>query len=179
MPFKAYMTIQSEVGIDPKRNPGINDDFYTGQADGWCADGKPGCTYGGQDIPFMKAVSSTPGMLGVFVGHHHGNSWCTKWTKDTMPEYVVQPEGDGLFLCYGQRTGYGGGGDWQPGSRQLLLDTERLAKGELETWIRLETMEVVGAVTLNSTFGEDVYPESPNRKTFCQACKCPSLFYIL
>ncbi|KFA50099.1 hypothetical protein S40293_06375 [Stachybotrys chartarum IBT 40293] len=170
MPFKAYMTIQSENGIDPRRNPGMNQDYYTGQADGWCADGTPGCAYGGQDIPFMRAVSSTPGMIGVFVGHHHGNSWCTKWTSDTLPEYVVQPEGEGLFLCFGQRTGYGGGGNWQRGSRQVLLETDKIARGEVETWIRLENGEVVGAVSLNATYGEDLYPESPTRETYCEAC---------
>ena len=166
--------IQSDVGIDPNRQPGINNDVYTGQADGWCPDGVSNgtCSYGGQDIPFMKAVSSTPGMLGVFVGHHHGNSWCYKWTNETMPDYIVQPEGDGLFLCFGQRTGYGGGGNWQRGSRQLLLTQSKIANGEIDSWIRLESGEVVGSISLNTTYGEDVYPASPNRETFCQECKC-------
>lgn len=179
MPFKAFMTIQSEVGIDPQRHPGMNKDVYTGQADGWCEDGTPGCEYGGQDIPFMKAISSTPGMIGVFVGHHHGNSWCYKWEDDTLPEYPVQPKGDGLFLCYGQRSGYGGGGDWQRGSRQVLLDLDKIGKGVVETWIRLESMEVVGSVSLNETYGQDLYPETPVRETYCEECKPPLFLFCL
>ena len=33
---------------------------------------------------------------------------------------------------------------------------------EAETWIRLERGEVVGRVALNSTYGEDRYPETAN-----------------
>ncbi|CRJ93880.1 hypothetical protein BN1723_020794, partial [Verticillium longisporum] len=61
----------------------------------------------------MKAVTSTPGMLGLFTAHQHGDSWCYKWTADALPDYPVQPEGDGLNICFGQRTGYGGNGNWE------------------------------------------------------------------
>jgi hypothetical protein len=173
IPPNSFYAIQTTgPGIDPDRNPGINDNLESGQADGYCSDGvKNGtCVWGGQDIPFMKALASTPGLMGVFSAHKHGNSWCYKWTDETMPGYPVQPAA-GLNLCYGQRTGYGGGGDWQRGARQLRLKLDEIANGELSTWIRLETGEVVGSVSLNKTFGQDVYPRSPNRKTFCEECE--------
>ncbi|CCF38184.1 hypothetical protein CH063_09336 [Colletotrichum higginsianum] len=93
----------------------------------------------------MKAVSESQGVIGVFSGHDHGNSWCTKWK--------------------GKRTGYGGYGNWIRGSRQLFLTRDMLAKGELDTSIRLESGAVVGSVTLNSTYGEDKYPATPNDRT--------------
>ncbi|CRK37655.1 hypothetical protein BN1708_007457 [Verticillium longisporum] len=172
IPFDAFSAVQSGPGIDPQRQPGINDMVATGQAIGYCPDGVNNgtCAYGGQDIAFMKAVTSTPGMLGLFTAHQHGDSWCYKWTADALPDYPVQPEGDGLNICFGQRTGYGGNGNWERGSRQLLLRQDQLALGELETWIRLESGEVVGAVSLNGTYGQDIYPVSPNRETFCQEC---------
>ena len=34
------------------------------------------------------------GTIGVFVGHDHGNSWCCR--------------SDGMLLCYGRHSGYGG-----------------------------------------------------------------------
>ncbi|KAM0276488.1 hypothetical protein ACHAQH_006715 [Verticillium albo-atrum] len=172
IPFDAFLAVQSGPGIDPQRQPGINDMVVTGQAIGYCADGVNNgtCAYGGQDIPFMKAVSSTPGMMGLFTAHQHGDSWCYKWTAESLPDYPAQPEGDGLNICFGQRTGYGGNDNWERGSRQLLVRQDKLAPGELDTWIRLESGEVVGAVSLNETYGQDVYPASPNRETFCLEC---------
>lgn len=40
----------------------------------------------------------------------------------------------------------------------------------LETWIRLESGNVVGAVMLNRTYGEDEYPATPNTETRCPMC---------
>ena len=173
IPVDAFRAIQNGPGLDPNRNPGMNDMEVTGQAEGFCADGvKNGtCAYGGQDVPFMKAVTSTPGMMGMFSAHIHGNSWCYKWTSDTLPGYPVQPEGEGLNICFGQRTGYGGNGNWERGTRNLLLRQDKLAKGEIDTWIRLESGDAVGSVSLNATFGQDVYPEVPVRKTYCEECK--------
>ncbi|KAL2679185.1 hypothetical protein Neosp_009948 [[Neocosmospora] mangrovei] len=173
IPPNVFYAVQKDVGIDPIRNPGINDMFQLGQGEKFCSNGtrSDGCTWGGQDIPFMDALGSTRGLMGVFVAHHHGNSWCYPWTDKSLPGYPVQPSAGGLKICYGQHTGYGGNGDWERGSRQLLLRQDRIKKGELETWIRLETGEVVGAVTLNRTFGKDKYPQSPNRKTFCEECR--------
>ncbi|GKT47492.1 putative inactive purple acid phosphatase 16 [Colletotrichum spaethianum] len=164
IPPKASGAIQAQ-GIDPEKNPGINDDTpLSHQAQGWCKDGsqKDNCNYGGQDVAFMKAISDSPGMIGVFSGHDHGNSWCTKW-KGTVGDMTV--DGNGVNLCFGQRTGYGGYGNWIRGSRQLLLTRDKLSKGELVTSIRLESGNIVGSVTLNSTYGEDQYPVTPNDKT--------------
>ncbi|PYI23918.1 Metallo-dependent phosphatase [Aspergillus violaceofuscus CBS 115571] len=65
--------------------------------------------------------------------------------------------GNGLNLCFGRHTGYGGYGSWTRGSRQILLDETTLAT-EIATWIRLEDGSVSGQVSLNSTYGEDRYP---------------------
>ncbi|KAL2761049.1 hypothetical protein ACRALDRAFT_1026859 [Sodiomyces alcalophilus JCM 7366] len=173
IPFDAFRAIQVGPGLDPNRNPGLNHMDVTAQAQHYCPDGVRNgtCSYGGQDVPFMRAVTSTPGMLGLFTAHIHGASWCYKWTADSLPGYPVQPEGDGLNICFGQRTGYGGAGDFERGARQLLLRQDKVARGELDTWIRLESGEAVGAVSLNETFGQDVYPASPNRETFCEECE--------
>lgn len=161
IPVNAFTAIAAGPGIDPRRHPGLNDMAITGQAFGWCKDGTKNnsCAWGEQDIPFMKAMTSTPGLMAMFSAHIHGASWCYKWTKDTMPGYPVQPEVEGgLNICFGRRTGYGGAGDWERGSRVLLLEKEKLAKGELDTWIRLESGQVVASVALNATYGQDLYP---------------------
>lgn len=168
--------IQMEHGrdsINPNTSPGINDDYLLAtQAQGWCADGTNGnsCEYGGQDIPFMKAIASTPGMIGLFSGHDHGDTWCYKWDR-TVPGTTVP--GNGVNLCFGQHTGYGGYGNWIRGARQIRVSRKQLRKsGEkvAETWIRLENGGVVGSVQLNSTFGRDSYPATPNDMTYCPTC---------
>lgn len=158
IPTYASMQFQVAVGVDPQREPGINDDYVLApQAQGWCANGTNGadCTYGGQDVPFMQALSDTPGLLAVFSGHDHGDTWCFKWNT-TLPGMSIK--GSGMNLCFGQHSGHGGYGTWTRGARQVLLNKDALKRSELETWIRLETAEVVGRVTLNSTYGVDVYP---------------------
>ena len=162
-PIHASKAFQSQQqSVDPNRQPGINDDVpLAAQADGWCPDGSNGdeCEYGGQDAPFMEALASTPGLMGVFSGHDHGISWCYKWDKKIKGMTVA---GNGVNLCFGQHTGYGGYGTWARGSRQVLLTEAMLETFEAETWIRLERGEVVGRVALNSTYGEDRYPETAN-----------------
>jgi hypothetical protein len=71
IPTNASQALQTEAGVDPNREPGINDDYILAQqAQGWCEDGSntPDCVYGGQDIPFMEAITSTPGLMAVFSG---------------------------------------------------------------------------------------------------------------
>jgi hypothetical protein len=147
-PTNASQALQTQEGVDLNRQPGINDDWpIHGQADGWCPDGTHGdeCGYGGQDVPFMEALASTPGLIAVFSGHDHGITWCYKWDTTIRGMTVA---GNGVNLCFGQHTGYGGYGTWTRGSRQILLTEEMLKTFEAETWIRLERGEVVGHVSL-------------------------------
>jgi hypothetical protein len=65
--------------------------------------------------------------------------------------------GNGLNLCFGRHSGYGGYGSWTRGSRQIVLDERTLGK-EVETWIRLEDGTISGRVVLNGTYGSDEYP---------------------
>ncbi|KAF6825664.1 calcineurin-like phosphoesterase [Colletotrichum plurivorum] len=164
IPPEASRAIQAK-GIDSSKQPGINQDNpLSQQAQGWCSDGsnKDSCSYGGQDKPFMEAITGTPGVLAVFSGHDHGNSWCYKWS-DAVDGLSVQ--GTGVNLCFGQHSGYGGYGNWIRGSRQVFVTRDKLAKGELDTWIRLESGNTVGSVTLNSTYGEDRYSVTPDDRT--------------
>ncbi|KAM0721596.1 hypothetical protein Q7P37_002521 [Cladosporium fusiforme] len=159
-PIKATRDLQEE-GIDPNRYPGINDDWpIHGQADGYCKDGSEGCFYGGQDEPFMSALASTAGLMAVFSAHDHGISWCgTRWNSQSRGRSI---ESSGVNLCFGPHTGYGGYGTWARGSRQVLITEPMLQHAEVETWIRLERGEIIGQVSLNSTYGKDLYPAVPN-----------------
>lgn len=106
-------------------------------------------------MPFMQAVATTPGLLALFSGHDHGNSWCYKW-DGKLPGMTV--DGRGLNICFGQRSGYGGYGDWSRGARQIFVTEAMLEHEELDTWVRLENRDIVASVTLNSTCGQDRYP---------------------
>ncbi|UNI13688.1 hypothetical protein JDV02_000410 [Purpureocillium takamizusanense] len=166
IPTNATSLIQRKVKGD--QNPGINDETpVSPQAQDWCPDGtwgggNPNCRYGGQDVPFMQALSGTEGLLAVFSGHDHGNTWCRRW-REVLPGTFVR--GNNIHLCYGQHAGYGGYGDWVRGGRHIVVTEEMLQQKALQTWIRLETKNVVGRVTLNSTFNEDRYAVTSNDKT--------------
>lgn len=101
----------------------------------------------------MQALLDTEGLVAVFSGHDHGNDWCFKWNGILSGMTLA---GNGLDLCFGRHTGYGGYGSWTRGSRQVLVSLAKL--GTPETWTRLEDGSVTGAVVLNSTFGTDDYP---------------------
>lgn len=73
--------------------------------------------------------------------------------------------GNGVNLCFGRHSGYGGYGDWMRGSRQILLHERHLMK-KTETWIRLEDGTISGGVTLNATYGQDEYPIVQDKFTF-------------
>ncbi|KAM4060481.1 calcineurin-like phosphoesterase [Hirsutella rhossiliensis] len=174
IPTNASQALQTEHGRDsihPNHQPGINDDYpLAPQAQGWCSDGRNdgSCQYGGQDLPFMKAIASTPGLIALFSGHDHGDSWCYKWDR-LLPGMTVT--GNGVNLCFGQRSGYGGYGHWIRGSRQVRVSRDKLrTAAEAETWIRLETGDFVGSVTLNASYGKDWYPATPNDMTYCPTC---------
>lgn len=75
IPTNASQALQTIAGVDPSREPGINDDYVlAAQGQGWCADGANDgtCEYGGQDVPFMQAITTTKGLMAVFSGHDHG-----------------------------------------------------------------------------------------------------------
>ncbi|KAM3440726.1 hypothetical protein NHJ13734_003116 [Beauveria thailandica] len=163
--------------VDLGRHPGINDDKINGQSHGgWPRSNAKNATrtrgrgYTGHDVPFMQALVATPGLIGLFYGHDHGNTWCYRWTGKLdgldVDAGSAGAGGVGLHLCYGQHTGYGGYGNWIRGGRQIVATREGLRNGTLDTHTRLETGEVVGKVTLNSTFNNDVYDTVPNVKTF-------------
>lgn len=170
IPTNASQALQTEAGVDPNHQTGINDDYILApQAQGWCPNGTDDgtCSYGGQDVPFMQAVVSTPGLMAVFSGHDHGDTWCYKW--DTLlPGMTVA--GNGVNMCFGQHSGYGGYGNWIRGARQILVTESKLKDYEVDTWIRLESGDTVGTVSLNSTYNNDSYPETPNDMTYCPTC---------
>ncbi|KAH8776748.1 Metallo-dependent phosphatase-like protein [Diaporthe sp. PMI_573] len=171
IPTNASQAFQTEAGVNPSRQPGIDDDYVlAAQGQGWCADGVTNdgsCDYGGQDVPFMQAITTTKGLMAVFSGHDHGDTWCYKW-EGVLPGMTVA--GNGLNLCFGQHSGYGGYGNWIRGSRQVLVSQEQLQHLAVDTWIRTEAGTAVGSVSLNSTYGTDVYPVTPNDKTYCPTC---------
>jgi hypothetical protein len=170
IPTNASRALQTEAGVAAHYQPGINADYpLAQQGQGWCSDGSndASCRYGEQDVPFMQAITSAPGFIALFSGHDHGDTWCYQW-NDQLPGMFVQ--GNGIFLCFGQHSGYGGYGTWTRGSRQIFITERTLDNLELESWIRLETGDVVGSVRLNSTYNEDWYPATENTHTHCPTC---------
>ncbi|KAK3984013.1 hypothetical protein QBC44DRAFT_253870 [Cladorrhinum sp. PSN332] len=156
IPPNATLALQDE-GIHPHRHPGINQDVpISQQGQGWCPDGTEGCAYGRQDVPFMEALAETRGLMAVFFGHDHGDTWCKKWAN-------------GVNLCFGQHTGYGGYGRWVRGARQIAVSVDGLTERAIDTWIRLETGKVVGKVRLNDSYGGDWYEKVEDERT-CLDC---------
>ena len=165
IPIQATYMLQTKLGVDPQLQPGINDDVpVSQQSQGFCHDGRASysCSYGGRDVPFMQALVSTPGLMGLFYGHDHGNTWCYRW--DTLLS-GMSVKGNGINLCFGQHAGYGGYGDWVRGARQIVVTREKLKNFTVDTYLRLESGLAAGAVSLNATFGHDIYPETPNVKS--------------
>ncbi len=167
-PYASYAL--QVAGVNPHTEPGINDDVpLSSQAQGWCPDGRDDgtCSYGMQDVPFMEAITTTEGLMAVFSGHDHGDTWCYKWGS-LLPGMKVT--GNGVNLCFGQHTGYGGYGSWERGARQIFMTKGQLKARQVDTWIRLESGNVVGSVSLNATYGKDKYPATKNTFTSCPTC---------
>lgn len=168
IPVKMTTELQRDGRADVRKNPGINDDVpVSNQGRRWCDEetydlGALNCVDGKFDAPFMDALATTPGLMGLFYGHDHGNTWCHRVQSRFSSNKTAA---NGLNLCYGQHTGYGGYGSWIRGGRQIVVN--RVSKElELRTHIRLEDGRTVGNVHLNSTFNDDVYPATPNDKTY-------------
>jgi hypothetical protein len=147
IPPTAFITVQNSLlpnyGEESLHFPGLNDDVplaYEGT--GW------------QDVPFMQALVDTPSLHSVYSGHDHGDAWCANWpigANDTKG--VSSPH-----LCFCKHTGYGGYGNWNRGSRNLRLSFTEDGSMEVDTWVRMENGEIVQSVSLNSTYGTDIYP---------------------
>lgn len=158
IPVDAFLEFQN-AGVNATEEPGINEDVPLSQQGVQSDEGSSGTvlTYNAQDVPFMQALLETQGLMAVFSGHDHGNDWCFQW--DTQLANMTLT-GNGVDLCFGRHTGYGGYGSWTRGSRQVMVNMDTLGN-ETETWTRFEDGTVAGAVTLNSTFGSDEYPVVP------------------
>lgn len=155
IPVNAMTAFQTQQKVDPSEEPGINDDYPLAQQG--IVDGQ----YVGKDVPFEKALLSIPGLVATFSGHDHGNDWCFKWDNQ-LP--TMDFSGNGVNLCFGRHTGYGGYGNWMRGSRQIQLNITSLGK-DTKTWTRLEDGTTSGSVVLNSTYGTDKYPQVEDKRT--------------
>ena len=84
-----------------------------------------------------------------------------KWRKtpDPVPEgWPLAAKGNGLNVCFGRHTGYGGYSEIMRGARHIVIHEDALGgDNAVETWNRLENGEISGRVMLNSTYGTDTY----------------------
>lgn len=152
-----------EGGVDASIYPGINDDqplAFQGET--------------GDDEGFVDALVAEEGLHSVYVGHDHGNSWCSLWPSTQHGRKRKHRRHDGHqddrlpILCFSKHTGYGGYGTWNRGARMVQVsfggDGGPLDRHgsrpemEVETWVRMENGEVVTHVMLNETYGVDRYP---------------------
>lgn len=93
-----------------------------GSKDGFFGMAQDGITPTVNDTGLFDVLRDS-GITATFVGHDHGNDFCGK----------VQ----GVWLCYGRHSGYGGYGSWRRGARVLQYCAD-VSKRSLETWVRLE-----------------------------------------
>ncbi len=158
IPVNAMLAFQQGPGVNPNQEPGINDDnplAQQGVASGQGNVAGNTFNYAGQDVPFMEALLGLRGLRATFSGHDHGDDWCQKWQGVLPGNNGLR--GNGVVLCFGRHSGYGGYGSWTRGSRQILLDQKTLSS-QVETWVRLEDGSASGRVMLNETYGTDDYP---------------------
>jgi len=133
-----------QAGLDPKKFPGLNADVplsIQGEGD--------------NDVEFVNAILNTEGLHSIYVGHDHGDSWCTTWPGQSLGSKTAP------FLCFAKHTGYGGYGTWKRGARIIKL---AFSGGDgddymaVDTWVRMENGDAVTRVSLNDTYGLDEYP---------------------
>ena len=161
IPIHATYAFQS-ADYGSTTNPGLNEEAIGQQGDS-CDSSGNNCNYNGADIPFMKALVETEGLVAVFSGHDHKVDWCMKWSKD-LPN-TSPSNGNGLNICFNRHSGYGGYSDYTRGARQIVVGEDSLGQNVVDTWIRLENGQISGKVSLNSTFGTDEYPVVDKAKT--------------
>lgn len=133
--------LAQELGLDPKRFPGLNEDVPVAIQGG-----------GTEDAAFVAAIKATEGLHSIHVGHDHGDSWCSTWPDKSVD--LTAP-----FLCFAKHTGYGGYGHWGRGARVLGLSFGDDGDGEMivESWVRMEDGNIISKVSLNDTYGFDGY----------------------
>ncbi|KAL9054547.1 MAG: hypothetical protein Q9162_004103 [Coniocarpon cinnabarinum] len=166
IPVQAFSDMRRELK-DSKSNPyypGMNAEDVNQQGTG--AVGKNCCKYEGQDIPFMQTLLEMEGLHSIYSSHNHGDAWCGVWPNSTIPSSPSLTRSKQYasnrrpFLCFTKHSGFGGYGHWNRGSRQI-----QLSFGEhgmtVKTWVRMQWggdhEPVVTSVTLNETYGKDVY----------------------
>lgn len=149
----AFVDLQAQTNpnVSGPNYPGLNEDVPLAQQ-GYS-------NTGSEAIPFMQALLDTPGLHSIYSGHDHGDSWCGRWPESTLPGYGV---GGGSsqgrpFLCFCKHSGYGGYGVWNRGVRQIRMSFDQSSAMSVDTWVRMQAGTIVTAVTLNETYGEDIY----------------------
>ncbi|KAK1580515.1 calcineurin-like phosphoesterase [Colletotrichum navitas] len=135
-----------QSNLDPAKFPGLNAESplaIQGQ--------------GTEDSPFVEALLEAEGLHSVYVGHDHGESWCSTW-----PGHASGLGAEAPFLCFAKHTGYGGYGTWNRGARMIKLSFTQGDDPQMsvESWVRMEDDQVVTRVSLNETYGVDNYPSN-------------------
>lgn len=153
IPFEAHVDLQAESSpeVSGPKYPGLNADVPLAQQ------GYSGT--GSESIPFMEALLDTPGLHSIYSGHDHGDSWCGRWPASTLPGYGVGGGNnqDRPFLCFCKHSGYGGYGVWNRGVRQIKISFDHSGAMSVNTWVRMQATTVVTYLTLNATYGDDIY----------------------
>lgn len=157
IPPHPFLEVQN-AGLDAAHFPGINDDVPLAiQGDGH------------NDDAFVDAILQDRLLNSMYVGHDHGDAWCAAWPSSSPSSQGSDHSRNvmaGPVLCFSRHTGYGGYGTWDRGSRivqlsfrDLDVDGKSTGLGEMQvdTWVRMESGEVITRVTLNETYGIDVY----------------------
>lgn len=149
-----------KAGLDSAHFPGINDDVPL------AIQGE-----GRSDNAFVNALLHEELLHSIYVGHDHGDAWCGHWPTSSTWETRQLDEARAKgrtkpFLCFSRHTGYGGYGTWDRGSRIVQMAFEDLDgdgqfdgrdKMQVQTWVRMENGDAITHVTLNETYGSDVY----------------------
>ena len=154
IPFQAFLQLQTQSSpkVSSSHYPGLNADIPLAQQ-GYS-------DTGAESVPFMEALLDTPGLHSIYTGHDHGDSWCGRWPISPLSGYDT---GGGRsqerpILCFCKHSGYGGYGTWNRGVRQIRMIFDQDGAMSVQTWVRMQSRNIVTSVSLNETYGEDVYP---------------------
>ena len=147
IPMQAFYDLQqsASANVSGAHYPGLNADVPLAQQGN-----------GSESGPFMWALLNTPGLHSVYSGHDHGDSWCGRWPDGTLPGKTASRP----FLCFCKHSGYGGYGSWNRGVRMIELSfggAQGAGNMSVDTWVRMQQGDIVTSVSLNATYGSDVY----------------------